>query len=349
MTIQQPHFVLDKEKLLKDYKKLVQKLNCKISYSAKTNLEVARLLEQETNCDFSVHLENELLFIKNMKRVWFLAQGWTKEEIKNLVSKGITKFVVDNAEDLYELIKFVDEKNQKIDLLLRMKLRELTIFTGKYYVFGMPSKEINEQIMELRKNKNIIKLGVHFHRKTQNTSEWNLRKEIEDALNEETLKAIDILNIGGGFPVSYKNSSDQAIESIFEKILKLKALLDEKQIELICEPGRYLAGPCVKLVTHIRRVIGDQIIVNASVYNSAMDTLIAPLKLLVEGELPDNSKECKEYTIKGITPCSMDIFRYKVRLAETPKKGDKIVFLNAGAYNFMTDFCELKKLKTITI
>jgi len=41
----------------------------------------------------------------------------------------------------------------------------------------------------------------------------------------------------------------------------------------------------------------------------------------------------------------MDIFRYKVYL-NSPKVGDKIRFLNAGAYNFSSDFCNLKKLKT---
>ena len=53
------------------------------------------------------------------------------------------------------------------------------------------------------------------------------------------------------------------------------------------------------------------------------------------------------YTIKGMTPDSMDILRYRVFLKK-PKIGDKIVFLNAGAYTFSTDFCGLKKLAICT-
>jgi len=41
----------------------------------------------------------------------------------------------------------------------------------------------------------------------------------------------------------------------------------------------------------------------------------------------------------------MDIFRYCVFLPDK-KVGDKIVFLNAGAYNFSTDFCNLEKIDT---
>jgi ornithine decarboxylase len=41
----------------------------------------------------------------------------------------------------------------------------------------------------------------------------------------------------------------------------------------------------------------------------------------------------------------MDLFRYRVYLKEV-KVGDQLVFLNAGAYNFTTDFCDLEKLET---
>ena len=72
----------------------------------------------------------------------------------------------------------------------------------------------------------------------------------------------------------------------------------------------------------------------------------------VGGELneKDDEKEGGEnmgkyYMIKGNSPTRDDIFRYKVKL-RNPKRGDKIVFLNAGAYNYTTDFCSFKKLKT---
>ena len=72
-----------------------------------------------------------------------------------------------------------------------------------------------------------------------------------------------------------------------------------------------------------------------------MDTFIAHIRLLVKGE----KEKGKRYTIKGCTPDSMDIFRYRVYL-DKPKVGEHIVFLNAGAYNFSCDFCNLPKLKT---
>ena len=112
---------------------------------------------------------------------------------------------------------------------------------------------------------------------------------------------------------------------------------------MIIEPGRFICASAVKLVTKILRVYDNNIIVNASVYQGDTDTFVVPTKLLVEGELP--KRHGQSYVIKGIIPCSMDIFRYRVYLKE-PKTGDDIIFLNAGAYNFTTDFCDLEKLET---
>ena len=100
----------------------------------------------------------------------------------------------------------------------------------------------------------------------------------------------------------------------------------------------------MKLVSHVKAIYDKNIVVDASVYNTDMDALIVPVKLLVEGEI--SREDGKSYVIKGITPCSMDLFRYRVYLKEEPSVGDEIVFLNAGAYNFASDFCDLPRLET---
>ena len=123
-------------------------------------------------------------------------------------------------------------------------------------------------------------------------------------------------------------------------------IINNYEIKMIVEPGRFIAAPAVKLVTKVLRIYDNNIIVDASVYNSDMDALIVPVKLLVEGELKKGEGEA--YVIKGVTPCSMDLFRYRVYLKDL-KEGDEIVFLNAGAYNFSTEFCDLEKIEVETI
>ncbi len=332
-------FVVSKSKVLEQYKKF-KDLGVDVSYSVKTFPEITWILEENTDSFFSIHTIQTLKFVKGVSRVWFLAQGWNKKLLDELFEKNIRDFVVDNETDLQTLLKYLEKKNTKINLLLRMRLKEHTIYTGKYFVFGMYSDQVNKLIPELRKNKNIDKLGIHFHRKTQNTSEWSIKQEVSQMLKKETLEKIDLFNIGGGIPVEYKNSSARNLPQIFEKIVEFKDWLkNDYNVKTIIEPGRPIAAPATKLETEIIAIYDNNIIVDASVYNSSMDTLIVPLKLLVEGE----TDEGKDYVIKGSTPCSMDIFRYQVKL-NNPKVGDKIVFLNAGGYNFSSDFCNLPKL-----
>lgn len=329
-------FILSKNIVKKQLAKCYE-LADEVSYSAKTNYEVSKILE-DTNCSFSVHSQEGVNQIKNKEKIWFFAQGWNKEEIENLYHQGINSFVVDNKEDLNLLL----DSNKKINLLLRMRLKESTVHTGKHFVFGFFSKDINNLIPKLRNNENILKLGVHFHRKTQNVSEWSLISELEDSLDKNTLKDLDYVNIGGGIPSIYKNYRVEALDSLLIKIKELKEWLNNQGVKVIIEPGRFIAAPSIKLVTEIINIYNNNIILNASVYNSAMDTFIAHIRLLVENEQDKGTP----YVLKGSTPDSMDIYRYRVFLKETPKVGDQITFLNAGAYNFSTDFCNLPKLET---
>jgi len=339
-----PKFILSKSKVLKQYHK-VKEIADIVSYSSKTNQIVTRILEEKINCLFSVHLVNELKHIKDMSRVIFLAQGWNKEEIKELINRRINYFVVDNERDLDVLLDFLKYNDIRINLLLRLKLKENTLRTERYFVFGMSSEVINKRIKEIRNHSKIGKLGIHFHRKTQNMSEWNLVYEFQEMIKEENLQYLDLVNIGGGLPSEYANTNADVIYSIFNKIKEFKEWLNEKDIKLMIEPGRFIAGPSAKLITKIVGVYENNIIVNASVYNSDMDALIVPVKLLVEGELTKSDPGAKPYVVKGITPCSMDLFRYRVYLKD-PKVGDELVFINAGAYNFHSDFCDLDQIET---
>lgn len=348
-------FILSKEKLLGQVKTL-KDLGLKISYSYKTNREVGKVLQDITNVDFSIHAKEEIDFIKDKSRVWFFTQAELEDELKEILNKQIISFVVDNEIDLRRLLKVIENEQKKINLSLRMKFQEHRIGSGKYFVYGMDSVKINELIKEIEGNSFIDKLGVHIHRKSQNTSEWEIKKELEDSLNHESLKKINFLNFGGGLPVRYKSYTSKVMPYIFEKLKNAKIFLEKYNIETYIEPGRFLAAPCIKLKAEIIQIQGKNIVLNTTIYNCALDNILTGTKMLVEGELEEDASlgvpqiaeyggKGDYYLIKGNSPTRDDIFRYKVKL-KNPKVGDKIVFLNAGAYNYTTDFFGYKKLDT---
>lgn len=332
-------FVLSKRKLLDQYK-TIRNIADTVSYSVKTNPFPVHLLEN-TDAMFTVHSPNHIDMIKDKSRILFLANAWLTEDIDILIEKGVRSFIVDNETDLKIIL---DNPNySSIDnLLLRMRLKEKTIHTERHFVYGMSSKQVNHLIPILRKDSRIKNLGIHFHRKTENISEWSLKEDLE-ILSSETISSIDIMDIGGGIPVKYKNY-DVNLPYIFERIHILKKWLNENGVKLVVEPGRFISAPCIKLESQIKSLHENNITLNCSVYNAAMDTFATHTRLLVENELEAGDA----YTIKGCTPDSLDIFRYRVFL-DNPKVGDTITFLNAGAYNYATDFCGLKKLETVVV
>jgi len=338
-----PKFILSKSKLLEQVK-LLEDLGLKISYSYKTNHEVGNVLQEISSCDFSIHAEEEIEMIKDKSKISFFTQAESLEELKEILKNGIQTFVVDNEIDLERILQASKESDKKINLSLRMKFQEHRIGTGKYFVYGMSSKKINEIISEIKNNPFIEKLGVHIHRKSQNTSEWEIEEELKDSLTEDSLKRIDALNLGGGLPAKYRSYTSKILPYIFQKLTNAKKFLEGYNIETIIEPGRFLAAPCIKLQTEIIQVQNNNLIVNTTIYNCALDNILTGTKMLVENELGEDN-EGGYYLIKGNSPTRDDIFRYKVKL-DNPKVGDTITFLNAGAYNYTTDFFGYKKLRT---
>jgi ornithine decarboxylase len=336
-------FILSKKVLSEQVKKL-EDLGLKISYSYKTNRIVGQVL-QGLNVDFSIHEKEEIDKIKDKSKVWFFLQAENEKEILEILNKGIINFVVDNEVDLKRVLEIIPREKIKINLSLRMKFQEHRIGTGKYFVYGMPSNKINEIISEIKDNLFIEKLGIHLHRKSQNTSEWEIVEELKDSLKKEILERIDFVNIGGGLPSLYVSSNEKVFNYIFLKLRETKKWLEEKKIETYIEPGRFLAAPCVKLEVEIIQKYEKNLIVNTSIYNCALDTILTGTKMLVEGELSE-MEDGEFFLIKGNSPTRDDIFRYKVKLKSNIKVGDKIIFLNAGAYNYTTDFFGDKKLNT---
>ena len=140
-----PKFIISRQKVFEQFEK-IKNVSDVVSYSSKTNSLVSSILEEKVDCMFSIHLANELKNIKDFSKVLFLAQGWKNEDLKNLVLRGVKWFVVDNERDLKVLENFLESFEGKLNVLLRVKLKENTLRTEKYFVFGMSSSIISDNI-----------------------------------------------------------------------------------------------------------------------------------------------------------------------------------------------------------
>ncbi|MGM5487741.1 MAG: decarboxylase [Nanobdellota archaeon] len=326
-------FLISKGTALHQHTKIKEIAN-HVSYSFKTNPHVGYILRDHTDCSFSIHSLKSLNLLNCPKRIIYFAQGWDYNELQEVYLRGVRDFVIDNPQDLQVLLDF----DNPLNLTLRMRLKEHTVHTGKHFVFGFYSEKVRDLLPKLKAHPHVQKLGIHVHRKSQNISEWSIRSELESIFTDEHLEMIDSINIGGGIPSTYKNFRAEVLDKIFAKVSSLRQWLNDHDIHMIIEPGRYIAAPAVKLEAKILTVYDNNVIIDCSIYNGAMDTFVTNIRLLIEEE-----GEGEPYTIKGKTPDSIDIFRYKAYLTD-PKPGETLTFLNAGAYTYATDFCGLEPI-----
>lgn len=331
-------FLMSRRKVLEQYE-IVRKIADIVAYSYKTNPIVWSIL-RETDSLVSISSIGSLK--GDYDRVVYFLQGEKREEVERILGSGVRRFVVDNIPELWRFMRIVEERGDKIDLFVRIKMKEHTIYTGKHFVYGIDWKKLDELLPELRKNRSIENLGIHFHRKTQNVGEWDLVRDFSDAVDRRLIDMIDVVNIGGGIPLEYRNSSPR-VDLVLSKIREFKEFLG--RIKLMVEPGRFIAGPSVVLEAEVVNVYDDTAVLDCSIFNAYMDTYLLNIRLPVLGEREKGIR----YTLKGRSPDSLDIFRYSVYLDRELRIGDKIYFLNAGAYNFHTEFNDMPRIETVIV
>ena len=298
-------------------------------YNLKTNPRVGKVLARETDARFVVTGRGNLERLDDTSRGIFLVQGESREELARIYDGGIGGFIVDN-ENEFELVR---EFAAEVPVFIRIRAKEHTIYTGKYFVYGIRWDRVSGLIGSQEGH-----FGIHFHRKTQNIGEWSLVEDFSNVLDSLEGK-IEAFNIGGGIPFHYHNSSPP-LEPIFRQIGRFRDHLRERGLKLVMEPGRFIAAPSVELETKVLNAYGGNLVVDASLYNAYPDTMLFGVRLPVRGEADRGHR----YLIKGCSPDSLDIFRYKVFFPEPKGKGDTVTFLNAGAYNFRTEFSDLPEI-----
>lgn len=329
-----------------------------IYYSVKANPhpEIVKALARAGSSFLAYH-PRHLRTLKTLaipaSRVLYFGPTLSGQEVRSALKEGISQFIVDSEQQL-GLISAA-KPAPPLSILVRIKPDEQK-HKGVLYQerpsFGVSPKKALSILLTCAKLPFVKKIGIHLHTATQNTDAAGWLAElqrIEPVMVRLKKKNIhlDYLDLGGGFPIPYANNKAVSIETlgkIIKKPLRRFHGLFPK-MRLILEPGRFLVGPAGILVSRVIQVREQgkirSLTVDSSLYNSSMDTLIAGLQLPL---LTNAQGPVCYHAIRGNSPDGLDIFRNKVSMPRA-RVGDCIVFLNAGAYTFSSDFCDLEKPK----
>ncbi|WP_405349788.1 type III PLP-dependent enzyme [Ruminobacter amylophilus] len=337
-----PLLILDKATVRFQYKELARSLpNVTLHYALKPlpNKDVvASLIEEGASFDLASRGEIDLVRSLNINPMKCIHTHPIKkdQEIKYSLEYGCNTFVVDNAQEAKKFIPYKDE----VKLLIRVSFPNPETPVDLSKKFGVLPKDCLE-LLKLTKSLGLNIHGLSFHVGSQVP---NANRHVE-AINEcaGIIKAakengieLNVLDIGGGFPVDYEKAE---ATNIFEFCAPIREALKQipADIKIIAEPGRFLSAPAMinicTVVGKAERFEKPWYYLDDGVYCSYSGQIFDHVIYPKFTPYVDGPKQ--ESVLAGPTCDSIDIIAENIELPELDL-GDIVVGKMMGAYTIST-------------
>lgn len=287
--------------------------------------------------------------------MYFMHPIKTPEAIREAYYRyGVRHFVLDCEDELYKIIR---ETGLATDLKLHVRVA-LPKNTGATIDFSCKFGAAPKEAVELlRKCRTVSeKLGLCFHVGTQisDASVFPHALALAKSVIVQSGVKVDMLDVGGGFPVTYTGETVPTIEACMEMIRKGVHEAGLGHMELLAEPGRCLVAEGGKLVARVELRKGNLLYLNDGTYGGLFDagpllgTRFPVHAVRGEGVFEGGTMD---FRLAGPTCDSLDMMEGPFALPADIRMGDWIVFENTGAYSqtMRTDFNGFGKCDTILL
>ena len=245
---------------------------------------------------------------------------------------GVRDFVLD-AED--ELDKTLAETGGgDLGLVVRLALPKGDAVYDLSGKFGAAPEDAAALLRAARPH--AARLGVSFHVGSQCLDPLAWRRAL--ALAGEVIRAagvaVEIVDVGGGFPVAYPGVEPPPLGAFFAEIEAGFEALGLPEAVLWAEPGRALVAAGGSVVVQVQARRGDALYVNDGVYGALSDAGAPGFNFPVRLIRPDApaAGEVRAFELFGPTCDSADRMRGPFLLPADAREGDWIEIGQLGAY-----------------
>jgi ornithine decarboxylase len=360
-----PVFIIDHNKIRQNYREFTEALPRVQAYFAvksNSNPEIVRTLYR-IGASFDVASFPEFMvvyrYIKHLpekKRQDFI---WDKIIYANTIKQVETLRKLDQYKPLVtydniEELKKITKHAPRAGLVLRIRVPNTGSMVELSSKFGAHPGEAVDLIVEAF-NSGLVVEGISFHVGSQcnNYENYMQALQLSSSIMKESASRgyrINILDIGGGFPVRY-NSKARSFKVLARKLNIEIDRLFPKNIEILAEPGRFMVANAATLVT---KIIGKAVrdgktcyYLDDGVYHTfsgiVFDHCAYPLKAFKDGE----KRVCAVF---GPTCDAFDTISVAEELPNL-EIGDHLYAENIGAYSIAssTYFNGFPPAKTVHI
>jgi ornithine decarboxylase len=243
---------------------------------------------------------------------------------------GVRDFVFDSAA---ELGKILHETQNAADLGLVVRIA-LPAGPARYDLSGKFGAEAAEAAALLRAARPLTaRLGVSFHVGSQclDPLAWRSAIALAGAIVREAGVAIEVLDVGGGFPAAYPDAAPPPLGAFMAEIEAAADALEIPGLRLWAEPGRALVAGAMSLVVRVQGRRGRMLFINDGIYGSLSDAgapgFRYPARLLRASAAP-----LEDVGFFGPTCDSADRMAGPFPLPADADEGDWIEIGQLGAY-----------------
>jgi ornithine decarboxylase len=320
----------------------------KILYAVKTNPheKVIKQILLNGVRDFDVASLAEIKLIKRINsevNLHFMHTIKSKESISSAYfNYGVRSFSLDNKDELRKILKATNQAKD-LKLFVRIAISNEHAEIDLSRKFGaLPSEALG--LVRLCKE-HAKQLGISFHVGSQCMEKISYSKGIREIGNiiKKTKIIPDIINIGGGFPAIYPDLKPEPLIKYMEEIKKgIKNLKLNKQLKIMCEPGRAIVAESGSSIVKVILRKKQNLYINDGTYGSLFDAgvpnFIFPSKMISNGRI--QSKKLTAFSFFGPTCDSLDYMKGPFLLPNNIREGDYLELGQLGAYGltFRTNF-----------
>lgn len=270
-------------------------------------------------------------------RLSFMHPVKSRSAIAEAYKLGVRDYAFDSAS---ELIKIVEETGaaRDLSLLLRIALPKGNAALDLSGKFGAGADEAVDLLKAARRVAS--RVGVCFHVGSQCMEPEAFTHAIARvrALVDRAGVTIDVLDVGGGFPVAYPGMEPPALSRYMDAI-SIAAAAAFPGTELWCEPGRALAGPSGSVIVKVELRRGTSLYINDGTYGTLFDAgsfaWRYPVRAIRPGTRHSGGKlsaELAPFRFFGPTCDSVDRMEGPFHLPADIDEGDWIEIGQLGAY-----------------
>jgi ornithine decarboxylase len=247
---------------------------------------------------------------------------------------GVRDFVLDADAELTKILEETGGGTGELGLVVRLALPKGTAAYDLSGKFGAAPAKAAALLRAARPH--AARLGVSFHVGSQclDPAAWTRALALAAEVIAAAGVAVEVVDVGGGFPVAYPGSAPPALSAFMDAIRAGAALLPPG-VRLWAEPGRALVAGGASVVVQVQARRGDALYVNDGVYGALSDAgapgFRFPHRLIREGGDPV-AGVARDFTLFGPTCDSADVMKGPWSLPADVREGDWIEIGQLGAY-----------------